>query len=204
MKKRIYSIMGIVLLFSFLTASATESTSCPSFTQEKQPVEEEGIEETIQEALAAVKKGNRQEAIDLLAEAIMLLKNSGEFHIAKLFLCSEINDYRDYTPKNSNVLKAGEPLLLYIEPDGYRLLKEGNQYRIWVSLDASIADAQGEVIFERNNWVNYKKAFPTPIIPFYLTNRVSDIPAGKYTYTMTLKDHYKNTFLTKSFEFSVE
>jgi hypothetical protein len=204
MNKWIASAVGLVLFLSSMMLEASVKPAGFDMVQEEQAVQTKEIEDALRNAMNAIKEGNREKAIELLAEVIMLLKNNAEFQVAKIFLCSEIRDYRDFTPKESNVLKAGEPLLVYIEPDGYRLLKEGNEYRIWVSLDASISNAQGEVIFQRNNWVNYKKVFPTPIIPFYLTNRLSDIPAGKYTYTVTLKDHHKNAFLTESLEFIVE
>ncbi len=195
---------SILLLLSPLFGEALENPVYFDDAQEKQTLQAKEIDDVMDRAWKAIKEGNNEKAIELLSEAILLLKSESEFKITKLILCSEISDYRDFTPKDSNVLEAGEPLLLYIEPDGYRLLKKENEYEIWVSLDASITDSKGEVIFERNNWVDYKKLFPTPIIPFYLTNRVSDIPPGQYTYTVTLKDHHKNAFLSKSFEFKVE
>jgi hypothetical protein len=170
--------------------------------QEKVSVEE--IEKMLQSALERYKKGDPAETISLLAEAIMQIRNSMPLKIGKLYLCSEVRDYNDYDAKDGFVLRAGEPLLLYIEPEGYGIRKEENQYKIWISQDAVIKNEKGETIFQRNDWVEYNKAFPTPIIPFYLTNRVSDIPAGKYTYSLTLKDHHKNSFLTESFEFLVQ
>jgi hypothetical protein len=162
------------------------------------------IEKTITMALDQFKKGDYEKTIDHLSEAMMLVKNSLDLHLAKLILCTEVRDYGDYDARDSFEVKAGEALLLYMEPDGYHIRKEGDAYKIWVSQDASISNDKGEVIFQRNNWVNYKRIFPTPILPFYLTNNVSDIPPGKYTYSLTLKDHYKNTFFSKTFDFVVK
>lgn len=204
MKNFLILIGSMLFILLPLLGESLESPVYFEAAQEKQAVQAKNIDDIMDRAWKAIKEGNNEKAIELLSEAILLLKNQSEFRIIKLILCSEIRDYRDFTPKDGNVLQAGEPLLIYIEPDGYKLQKKGNEYEIWVSLDASITDSEGEVIFERNNWVNYKKLFPAPIIPFYLTNRVSDIPAGQYTYTVTLKDHHKNAFLTESFEFKVE
>jgi len=164
----------------------------------------EVIEKTITTALSHFKKGDYEKTIDHLAEAMMLVKNMLDLHLAKLIMCTEVRDFGDYDARDSFEITAGEALLLYMEPDGYHMLKEGDAYKIWVSQDASIANDKGEVIFQRNNWVNYKRIFPTPILPFYLTNNVSDIPPGKYTYSLTLKDHYKKTFFTKTFDFVVK
>jgi hypothetical protein len=170
----------------------------------KEKTDSEAIEKTVTMALEQFKKGDYDKTIEHLAEAMMLVKNQLDLHLAKLILCTEVRDYMDYDARDSFEIKAGEPLLVYMEPDGYHIQKEGDVYKIWVSQDASISNDKGEIIFQRNNWVTYTRNFSTPILPFYLTNNVSDIPPGKYTYSLTLKDHYKNTFFSKTFEFVVK
>ena len=162
------------------------------------------LERMLSQALERFRKGEAVETMNLLGEAMMQIRNNLPLAISKLFMCSEIRDFNDYDAKAGFELKVGEPLLLYVEPEGYGVRKEEGEYRIWISQDVEIKNAKGEVIFQRNNWVDYNKGFPTPVIPFFLTNRITDIPAGQYTYTFTLKDHHKNTFLTESFQFSVQ
>jgi hypothetical protein len=198
------SIIPVLLLsaqlFSVDTNSRGDSTKCNKvFT-----LQEEEIEKTIQAALDHLKQGDWNKTVDLLSEAIMLIKSNQDFHVREITLCSRVEGFRDYTSIGENTLKKGTPLLLYIEPGGYRVLKESGEYKIWLSEDAKITNEKGEVVFERNDWVNYKKGFPSPDIPFYITNRVTDIPAGTYTFTFTIKDHYKKTFLTETFEFVVQ
>jgi hypothetical protein len=162
------------------------------------------IEKTILEALAKFKKGDTREAVVFLAEAMMMIKSSEELSIDQLFLCEEINGYRDYIKREGTTLRSSEPFLLYIEPAGYQIRKEGSEYKIWVSEDASIVNEDGDVIFQENNWVEYHRGFVSPVIPFYITNRVTDIPPGKYIFKFTIKDNYKKTFLEQSYEFIVE
>ncbi|MBD3413353.1 MAG: hypothetical protein GF421_02855 [Candidatus Aminicenantes bacterium] len=186
--KRGLLIIGLVFTLAFL----------PSWAQQKE------IEKTILQALDLVQKGDTQKAVVLLAEAIMMIKNAEDLSIGQMFLCTEINGYRDYIKREGNSLKSGEPLLLYIEPAGYQIKKEDNVYKIWVSQDASIVNEKGDVILQQNNWVEFKKGFTSPVVPFYITNRVTDIPPGKYTFKFTIKDKYRNSFLDHSFEFVVE
>jgi hypothetical protein len=164
----------------------------------------EEIENSLLKALELLKKGDKEKALTLLAEAMMKIKSGEELSIQQLVLCSEIGGYREYAKKEANTIKSSEPLLLYIEPAGYQIKKEGDEYNIWVSEDASIMNEKGDVIFQKNNWVEYKRGFMSPVIPFFITNRVTDIPPGKYTFNFTLKDHYKNSFLSDSFVFIVE
>ncbi|MFC2164922.1 hypothetical protein ACFLT2_08000 [Acidobacteriota bacterium] len=195
--------ISFLILFAFFNSQIFGRPSTKDL-RANEKTDPKVIEKTITMALDQLKKGDFEKTIDHLAEAMMLVKNMLDLHLAKLVMCTEVRDFGDYDARDSFEIKAGEALLLYMEPDGYTIRKEGDAYKIWVSQDASISNDKGEVIFQRNNWVNYKRIFPTPILPFYLTNNVSDIPAGKYTYSLTLKDHYKNTFFSKTFEFIVK
>ena len=203
MKRGIFTVFIMTCLFAFFNPQIFGSPLDNDLYTRKNS-DSKVIEETITMALDSLKKGDFEKTIDHLSEAMMQVKNCLDLHLVKLILCTEVRDFRDYDARDSFEIEAGEPLLVYMEPDGYHILKEGDAYKIWVSQDASITNDKGEVIFQRNNWVNYKRIFPTPILPFYLTNNVSDIPPGKYTYSLTLKDHYKNTFLSKTFEFIVK
>jgi len=193
----------------FLAVCLLALTMASSFPAEEgnnpqETFDADQLERMLSEALERFRKGEAVETMNLLGEAMMQIRNNLPLEISKLFMCSEIRDFNDYDAKAGFELKAGEPLLLYIEPEGYGVRKEEGEYRIWISQDVEIKNVEGEVIFQRNNWVDYNKGFPTPVIPFFLTNRITDIPPGQYTYTFTLKDHHKNTFLTKSFQFSVQ
>lgn len=162
------------------------------------------IENNISAALEELKKGNRDAVIELLSNAIMLIQNEKEFRIKEIVLCSDVQDFQSYTKKDGNTIQSNEPLLLYIEPEGFLVRKEDKKYNIWVSEDVSVVNEDGEEVFEKKDWVVYKKGFDRPMIPFYITNRITDIPPGKYVYTFTLKDHYKKTFITEDFEFHVQ
>jgi hypothetical protein len=160
-------------------------------------------ENKILNALDELKKGNTEKVIELLSEAIMELTNKMDFQIKEIIVCSDVRDYRDYSEMIGN-LKAGETLLLYIEPEGYYVVKENGSYKIHVSEDISIVDEKGISVVEKKDWIVYERSFPTPTIPFYITNRISDLLVGTYKCTLTLKDHYKKTFTTETFEFVVE
>jgi hypothetical protein len=166
--------------------------------------QEDDIESTISKAVTELKKGKSEKAIYLLSEAIFLIKNEQKLDIKQIILCNAINGFRDYIRYTGYKLSRHMPLLLYIEPKGYQIQKERGKYKIWISEDAKIRDERGKVIFLKQNWVNYKKTHGTPHIPFYITNRVKDIPPGNYTFECTIRDHYGNTSFTEVFLFEVE
>ncbi len=201
--KRGLLVFGLVLSLALLPCLLKAEMVSGNFDGESVGQQDE-IEKTILDALNMLKKGDTNQAVSLLAEAMMMIKSSEKLSVSQLFLCTEIIGYRDYVKREGNTLKSGEPFLLYIEPDGYQIRKEGSEYKIWVSEDASIINETGDIIFQQNNWVEYQKGFVSPVIPFYITNRVTDIPPGKYTFKFTIKDKYKNSFLEQSFNFVVE
>jgi len=201
--KRGFLIFGLVLSLALLPCLLKAELVSENLNGRSVGQQEE-IEKTILDALEMLREGDTNQAASLLAEAIMMIKSGGKLSVSQLFLCEEINGYRDYVQREGNTLKSGEPFLLYIEPAGYQIKKEDGEYKIWVSEDASIVNAGGDTIFQQTNWVEYQKGFTSPVIPFYITNRVTDIPPGKYTFTFTIKDKYKNSFLEQSFEFVVE
>jgi len=164
----------------------------------------EEIVKLMEMAIDNFKKGNTIEAVKFLNEAIYMIKSNEEFQIKEIALCDKVDGYGIYEKKPGNAIKAGEPILFYIEPIGFKIEKENGQFVIWISEDAKITNEEGEVIFQKTDWINYNQSFSQPNIPFYITNRVADIPAGKYTFMFTLKDHYKKTFLSEKYEFVVE
>jgi hypothetical protein len=166
--------------------------------------QEEDIESTISKAVNELTKGKSEKAIDLLSEAIFLIKNQEKLQIKQIILCGKIDGFRDYMRYTGYKLSRHLPLLLYIEPTGYQIKKERGKYKVWISEDAKITNERGNVILSKQNWINYKKTHGTPHIPFYITNRVTDIPPGNYTFECTIRDHYKKTSFTDVFLFEVE
>ncbi len=164
----------------------------------------EDIENTISKVVDELKKGKLDKAIDLLSEAILLIKNQEKLQIKQIILCSKIDGFKDYIRYTGYKFSRHLPLLFYIEPKGYQILKEKDKYKIWISEDAKITNERGEVILSKRNWINYKKSHATPHIPFYITNRVTDIPPGNYTFEFIIRDHYKKTSFTDVLLFEVE
>lgn len=201
--KRGFLIYGLVVSLALLPCLLKAEAVSGNLDNSSVGQQEE-IEKTILDALDMLRQGDTNQAVSLLAEAMMMIKSNEKLSVNQLFFCKEINGYRDYVKRDGNTLRSGEPFLLYIEPAGYQIKKEGSEYKIWVSEDASIVNAEGDTIFQQNNWVEYQKGFMSPVIPFYITNRVTDIPPGKYTFKFTIKDKYKNAFLEQTFDFVVE
>ncbi len=184
-------------LFLFLTILMVVSLS---FSQEKL------ILLKLKKAYKFVEYREYEKSLNYLYDAIMEIKNSEPLGIKEMVFIEKDMGYSNYIKKDilNNTLKAGEPLYLYIEPKGYTIKKTKNGYFIWVSEDTIISDKKtGKILFKRENWVTMKKSFPYPTIPFYITNRISDIPKGDYIFTIIIKDNLSGKKLKKSIPFYV-
>ena len=161
-------------------------------------------EKEIQSALDLYKKGNIKGTMDTLTVILMNLQNQLKLSIKNLNLCFSIDGFGVYNSVGSFTLKNGQPLLLYLELEGFSVKKDGNKYWINISEDIKIEDSNGKILFQKDNFITYNKYFMIPVIPFNLQNRVTSIPPGKYKYSLTIKDHNKNTSIFRDFEFEVK
>lgn len=162
------------------------------------------VENQVSAALAYHKQGKNEEAIKALSNALMVLHNKRELVIKNIHLCEAIVGYGDYKKIASNKLKAGEPFILYFEVEGYGVKKEKDKYWFWLSEDAKLTNEKGEVMFQRDDFLNYNKSFNIPIFPFFMQNRIANLKPGKYKYDFTVKDHIKKAFVSGSIELEVE
>ncbi len=161
----------------------------------------------IKQAEKYVKQGKKDKALEYLNDAILLIKNSYPFGIKVVTFIDSENGFGKYVRTDNNVYTKGDTLRLYIEPVGYKIIKDGNYYKIKVSQDAKIVDSKGKTQFERKDWVIMDKSFITPSIPFYITNRISNIaslPSGEYTYEITINDLYAGKFYKKNIKFIIK
>jgi len=181
-------ILLVVLIMATLTLG-------PGFSDE--------VEEQAAQALETYRSGDIPGSIDQFIQLLVHLQNQLELNIRNLHLCYSIEDFGVYNKMDSRELKSGQPLLLYLEIEGYGVKREGDRYWIHVSEDMTIKSKDGEILIQRENFLTYHKYFLVPIVPFYLENKVTSIPPGQYTYHLTLRDHTREVTVTREFDFSV-
>jgi hypothetical protein len=161
------------------------------------------VEKSVTDALNLYKNGKNEEAIKSLSNALMIMHNKRELEIKNVHICTAIVGYGNYKEKGSTRLAADEPFMLYFEVEGYGVEKKDGKYWFWLSEDGRLTNQEGEVVFERNDFLNYNQSFTIPIFPFFMQNRIANIPAGKYKYEFTVKDRIKKTFVSGSINFEV-
>jgi len=161
------------------------------------------VEKKMAAALDYYKQGENEAAIKELSHVLMVLHNTRVLKITNVQLCEAVGGYGDYKKNPSNQVKAGDTLWLYFEVEGYGVKKEGDRYLIWLSEDSKVINAEGKVLYERNDIFNYKRSFDGPLLPLFIPNKLANFPPGKYRYQFTVKDQIKQSFVTDMVEFEV-
>ncbi len=109
-----------------------------------------------------------------------------------LFVKKPPQVYGAYIPRKSNRYPLkGEPLLIYLEPKGYRMRVNPDGTKSFaVSLDIALTDPQGKVLWGKEGFLRKSITSRHFVREFYLlvTLTVSGAPAGDYVVSLRVND----------------
>ena len=148
------------------------------------------------QALAAkgaelLKAGQPAEAYKALNSAAIeaWLQSPLAFH-RYLLVAAPARSYGDYSPRETNVFDGKSPLLFYAEPTGFGWVKDGDLYRIDLSIDFALKTAGGESLGEEKDFQTFKVEGHDRVreMFFNLTLTLGGVPDGQYVATFTVHD----------------
>ena len=95
-----------------------------------------------------------------------------------------------YSRRPTNVFKAGEKLLTYIEPVGYTWTQQGDMFHFGAIVDFVIKGADGKILGGQENFAKLSLASRTKLQEFMinLTMSLDGITTGKYVLEYKLHD----------------
>lgn len=98
--------------------------------------------------------------------------------------------FGDYKPRDGNRFKAGETLMVYVEPVGFTYVLENGRYSFALSADLSIKSDAGHTIAEGEDLFLIDDSSRVQIREFYmvLSVKVPEIKAGGYKAVYRVKD----------------
>ncbi|MGD8561137.1 MAG: hypothetical protein PVG03_01315 [Desulfarculaceae bacterium] len=97
-----------------------------------------------------------------------------------------------YLPRVDNVYRPGEPLILYMEPVGFKVIEnqKNGLYRFSLTADFNLVDAWGMVVSGRRSVGRFggeSRQFPDRY-PLTFTYNLAGLPAGEYRFETILRD----------------
>jgi hypothetical protein len=107
------------------------------------------------------------------------------------FITEKAQGFGGYTARTSNTFKAGEPIVTYFEPIGFKSESlAGGKQGLNMVLDFRLTDPAGAVLYEQPGMLTYERQFQS--VPHDMELDVNlqldGAPAGKYVLVWTLTD----------------
>jgi len=98
--------------------------------------------------------------------------------------------FGDFEPRDGNTFKAGETLMVYVEPVGFTYALENGRYSFALSADLSIESDAGQIIAEGEDLFLIDDSSRVQIREFYmvLSVKVPEMKAGGYKAIYQVKD----------------
>ncbi len=117
-------------------------------------------------------------------EAPLMLKNA-------ILVRGMNNTYGVYEPEDDEVYSQGETIYVYLEPVGYKIMKnEAGYYEFRFTADFQLVNENGEIIGGQEQFANlpFKSWHPNKEVASTFNYNFSGIPAGKYKVVTTVYD----------------
>lgn len=151
------------------------------------------FDQAVARARAGMKAGDSAKTLGGLREAIRAAWEKLPFSAINVHLvAAQPGGYGRYLPRVDNVYRLGEPMILYMEPVGFkvRLDQKRGIYTRMMAADFNLVDAWGRVISGRRDFGRFggeSRHFPDQM-PLTFTYNLSGLPPGEYRVETILRD----------------
>lgn len=177
---RVQSLLAMVAVIVFLATASHAGTSGQA-------------EAFLQKAQKSLEANQAPKALKQTEAALEAIWQQVPLHIGQaVYLKSRPQAYGVYTPRpNNRYPTKGEPVLIYLEPIGYRVKNNPDGSKTFgVSLDIALTNPQGKVLWGKEGFLRKEITGRHFIREFYLlvTLTLSGAPAGDYLVSLRVND----------------
>jgi len=130
-----------------------------------------------------------------------------KLQLSPIILASQYYGPRNYTEVPGDLLGDDETVYFYAEVKGFQTKKVGPHYEFWVTIDISLADAAGNLYFEKKTEkemhvtnATEKPGYVYYKYPYYTGSLVL---SGAYLVKIVATDKLSGTFVETSKEFQL-
>lgn len=146
------------------------------------------------------------EATARLKDAIVRVRNASPLAFGTFTRCERVLGFGQFVPASDHVLKLGARPLFYYEPLNVHTTQRDDYYEVHYVQDVTIAKANGRIVQQERNTLNFRAGGPQPFIDQHVTTRVdcSTLPPGDYVITFTLRDLLGDKTASHDYAFTIE
>lgn len=123
-----------------------------------------------------------------------------------LFVVAKAEGYGMYDARPTNVFKPGEPLVFYIEPEGYGFRTTGDVSQFGVTMDIELRADSGVVLYRKDAFLDQDFTSHHANQEFMLNGNVNinGADTGKYLLVLTLHDKIGAATATTNLPFTIQ
>jgi hypothetical protein len=155
------------------------------------PTQAQDIKQILSTAQQQIDREEFADAQASLRLAMMAISDRAPLEIDYFdFVTKEAPNFSNITLRADNIFRAGEPLLIYVEPTGYAFQRKGERLRFGVEVDFELLDESGKVLGGQKKFVQRAIEGWDPVFDFYmnLTYSFKGLAPGKYVVRTVLHD----------------
>ena len=146
----------------------------------------------LQKALEYVDREDFGQAVDILEDVLLTLREKAPLRIENIALVTEIYEFGNYDKRENSVFAPGESILIYSELRNFTSQKIGEElWRVCFNEDFQLLDVDDSLIFEKKDFATYELHFKTPPLTGLLlqnTLSLSGLPSGDYKLKIVVTD----------------
>ena len=166
------------------------------------------VTQLLEESQQAHQAGNKSLAVIKMQEALEMLWQDADIWVAKsVLIANKASGFGIYNKRADNVYKAGQPILVYVEPMGYNhRLRQDGKYEFGVISDFIVKRPSGEILGGKKNVARMVLVSSRPNQEMFLnlTYRLSGAPPGKYVIETVLHDVVSNKMVSIDNEIEIK
>jgi hypothetical protein len=146
----------------------------------------------LEKALEYVGREDFGQAVDVLEDALLILREKAPLEIENTALVTEIYQFGMYDEKEDSIFAPNEPILIYSELRNFTSKKIGEElYAVHLSEDLQLLDVDDNLIVEQKGFASLELSFKTRgVTDLFLRNTVtlSGLPSGDYKIKIVVID----------------
>ncbi|HLQ27481.1 MAG TPA: hypothetical protein VK138_16575 [Acidiferrobacterales bacterium] len=150
------------------------------------------LSKLLTEAESAYEKKDYQAAIGKLTEAQEQIRNEAPLELANVILVAQKAQGmgQGIKPRPNNRYRAGQEILVYLEPQNYGIRSQSGGYHAQLVLDLLVKEPAGKQLFEQKAFGRFPVDTARLVRDLYLnvTVTLTGAPAGKYLLEVVAHD----------------
>jgi hypothetical protein len=153
------------------------------------------IADDAQEAERLLQQGDPVGAVTALDKAMGEVWAASPLVFRKVLFVEDSDGFGIYRPRESDIFKPGEPLVIYAEPIGFGYGKHsigGNE--IGLTSDFILTDTDGKELYSKDDFlaVTLPVRYHNREFQMQLTVNLTGLPAGKYIAKFHVRDQHSD------------